>query len=86
MQKEREIMILFNSLLPPGSVTGVDNQVLVRASMPVTMTREVFNWTHTQPRQDQDQELSELKTLPDKWLAALRRLIEGKDPFERASA
>ena len=45
-QKEREILILFNSLLPPGSVTGVEIKFLVRASMPVTMTREVFNWTH----------------------------------------
>jgi hypothetical protein len=80
-RKEAEMSELFYNLLPSGSLPGIDNRQLVEASSPVTKIRQVFNWTHNQPRQDQEQELTELKELPHKWLVALRRLIQGEDPF-----
>jgi hypothetical protein len=76
MQKEREIMALFNELLPHGSVAGVDNRDLVHASVPVTRFRQIANWCNNQPHKDQQEELNQLKELPRKWLAGLRGFLE----------
>jgi hypothetical protein len=86
MQKEREIMALFNELLPVGSNVNVSNVDLVPASAPVTRVRQVANWCNSTPKADQQEELAELKQLPPLWIAALRKLIEGADPFESASS
>jgi hypothetical protein len=82
MQKQAEMSSLFYDLLPTGSIPGIDNSDLVRACTPVTRIRQTANWCNARPKSDQAEELAELKQLPRLWLAALRKLLAGEDPFE----
>jgi hypothetical protein len=58
------------------SQPGIDNQILVRASAPVTRVRQIANWCNGTPHKDQQEELKALQQLPAKWLASLRSLIQ----------
>jgi hypothetical protein len=80
-EKVAETTALFNALLPPGSIAGISNTELVHASMPVVLVRQVSNWCSNHSHPDPQEELEQLRELPRKWLTALRRLLEGGDPF-----
>jgi hypothetical protein len=75
-EKEAAVTKLSNDLFPPGSIAGISNRDLVRASAPVTQVRQIANWCNNQSNQDQQQKLDQLKELPRKWLATLCHLIE----------
>jgi hypothetical protein len=85
-EKEAAITELFNDLLTPGFIAGVNNRDLVQASAPVVRVRQIANWCNNQPHKDQQEELSQLRELPRLWLTALHKLVEGVDPFESASS
>ena len=75
-RKERKIRELFDTLLPHGSIPGLDNRNLVRASAPVTKIQQIAYGINAAPSKDQQEELGQLKELPRRWLAALRAVVE----------
>jgi hypothetical protein len=83
VDKEAEISAMLDELIAPNSVAGLSNATLVRASVPVTKYRQVSNWVSDQPNPDRPRELEQLRELPPKWIASLRALIEGRDPWQR---
>jgi hypothetical protein len=84
--KEGETLELFRNLFPVESLPpGVDHRTLVQSCRRIIWHRQVSNWCSGQSNPDQQQELEQLRELPGRWLVALRRLIEGKDPFDRTS-
>jgi len=82
VRKEREMRELFNRLLPPNSIGGLDNEVLVRVCAPCLKVRQGANFLDNTPYADRAQELEALRELPRRWLETLGRLIQGLDPFE----
>jgi hypothetical protein len=75
-RKAREIQELFDSLLPPHAIPGLDNKTLTWATTPIKRLEQIAYSIGATPPKDPQAALEELKRLPARWLSELRRVIE----------
>lgn len=74
--KQREVSGLFGRLFGPNPALPVTIPLLVHASLPVVIRRQLANWCNSVLPKDQTENLAELRVLPGKWLQSMHELLD----------